>query len=71
MNNTAIDYTARIAAAHRADVAADIAAARIARRTRSATQPTASEPATEPPATEAPSRRRGWTRWVAALRPAL
>lgn len=62
MNNTAIDVTARIAASHRADVARDVAAARTARRTRTPAEPTV----TEVPA----PRRRGWTRWVPAPRPA-
>ena len=43
MNNTAIDITARIAATHRADIARDIAAARTARRTRTASEPTVTE----------------------------
>jgi hypothetical protein len=63
MNNTAIDVTARIAAAHRHDVARDIAAARAARRTRHTAEPTV---------TGAPSPRRGgWTRWLPAPRPAV
>ena len=62
MNNSAIDYTARIAAAHRSDVAAGIAASRAARRVRESGEPTV---------TEVPSpRRRGWSRWVPAPRPA-
>ena len=63
MNNTAIDITARIAATHRADIARDIAAARTARRTRTASEPTV---------TEVPSPRwGGWTRWLPAPRPAV
>jgi hypothetical protein len=62
MNHTAIDYTARIAAAHRADVAAGVACARAARRIRDTGEPTV----IEAPA----SRRRAWTRWVPAPRPA-
>jgi len=63
MNNTAIDITARIAATHRADIARDISAARTARRTRTASEPTV---------TEVPlPRRGGWTRWLPAPRPAV
>ena len=62
MNNAAVYATARIASFHRADVARDVAAARIARRTRQSA---------EPVVTEIPSpRRNGWTRWVPAPRPA-
>ena len=62
MNDTAILTTARIAAFHRADVAREVATARVARRTRRPQEPTV---------TEAPSRRwSGWTRWVPAPRPA-
>ena len=63
MNNTGIEITARIAATHRGDIARDVAAARIARRTRTSIEPTV---------TEVPSRRRGgWSRWVPAPRPAV
>jgi hypothetical protein len=62
MNNTAVDVTARIASFHRADVARDVAASRIARRTRQAA---------EPVVTDVPApRRRGWPRWTPAPRPA-
>jgi hypothetical protein len=62
MNHTAIDYTARVAAAHRADVAAGVSAARAGRRTTHAPEPTV---------TEVPGpRRRGWSRWIPAPRPA-
>lgn len=66
MNNTAIDYTARLAAAHRADVASGIAASRAAHRVRELGE------LGEPTVTEVPSpRRRGWSRWMPAPRPAL
>jgi hypothetical protein len=62
MNNTGIEITARIAATHRADVAREVATARVARRTRRPQEPTV---------TEAPSGRwSGWSRWVPAPRPA-
>ena len=62
MNNAAVYATARIAAFHQADVARDVHAARVARRTRQSA---------EPVVTEVPSpRRRGWTRWVPVPRPA-
>jgi len=63
MNNAAIDTTARIATFHRADIAREVAAARAARRTR---QPV------EPVVPEVPSpRRKGWSRWLPAPRPAV
>jgi len=63
MNTTAIDTTARIASFHRDDVARQFAGVRAARRTR--------QPA-EPVVTEVPSpRRRGWSRWLPAPRPAV
>ena len=63
MNNAAVHTTARLASFHQADVARDIAAARLARRTRTTHEPTA---------TEAPSpQRAGWSRWLPAPRPAL
>lgn len=62
MNHTAIDYTARIAAAHRADVAAGVRAAREARRVAASEGPATPE-ATAP-------RRHVWGRWIPSARPA-
>lgn len=62
MNNTAIEYTARLAAGHRAEVAADIAAARSARRLRNTHEPTVTE--------ILPRRHGAWSRWLPALHPA-
>jgi hypothetical protein len=62
MNNTAIDYTARIAAGRRADIAADIRAARDARRF-------ARPEGTTAPAAPTP-RRHVWGRWLPSARPA-
>lgn len=62
MNHTAIDYTARVAAAHRADVAAGIRAAREARRVGEAD----GRAVPQPPA----PRRHVWGRWLPSARPA-
>ena len=62
MNNAAVYATYRLAELHRADIARDGAANRLARRTRRTEEPTV---------TDVPSpRRSGWTRWVPAARPA-
>lgn len=66
MNHTAIDYTARIAAAHRADVAAGVRAALAARRF--------AESESEFEGTAAPEararRRHVWARWIPSARAA-
>ncbi len=62
MNNTAIQYTARLAADHRAEVAADIASARSVRRLHITLEPTVTE--------VLPRHRGGWSRWLPALHPA-
>jgi len=63
MNNAAVHATARIASFHRADVAREVAAARVARRTRQSAEPAVTD-------LPEPRRRRDWRRWAPAPRPA-
>lgn len=61
MNNSAIHYTSRLAALHRADVATQIATQRASQRIRNTTEQTATA--------QTASHRAGWTSWVPAPRP--
>jgi hypothetical protein len=60
MNHTAIDYTAKIAAGHRADVAAAVSAARTARRVR--------HPGEANVPVEPLGHRGGWWGWMRSPR---